>query len=132
VDWDPTVLLDHTLDDDDEWFDAVSDLQNDPTTNLFNEFGNYRKRTVVVEENDTKFFDTVAVATQVTSEMPNIDHITDDCILHRNIGLYEAHAPEVKTKEPDYAGALRPFLAGFLSMLSNGHLLLQHSTPRSR
>jgi hypothetical protein len=100
VDWDPTVL-DHTLDDD-----AVSDLQNDPTTNLFDEFGKYRKRTVVVEENDT-FFDTVAVATTVTSEMPNIDHIIDDCILHHNIGLYKAHAHEVKTKEPDY-GALRP------------------------
>jgi hypothetical protein len=111
MDWDPTVL-DHTLDDDNEWFDAVSDLQNDPTTNLFDEFGNYRKRTVVVEENDT-FFDTVAVATAVTSEMPNIDHIIDDCILHRNIGLYEAHAREVKTKEPDY-GALRPLFFGWL------------------
>jgi hypothetical protein len=44
VDWDPTVL-DHNLDDDDKWFDAVSDLQTDPTTNLFDEFGNYRKRT---------------------------------------------------------------------------------------
>jgi hypothetical protein len=86
VDWDPTVL-EHTLDDDDEWFNAVSDLQNDPTANLFDElFGIYRKRSVVVEENDT-FFDTVAVSTEGTSEMPNSDHAIDDCILHRNVGL---------------------------------------------
>jgi hypothetical protein len=117
VDWDPTVL-DHNLDDDDKWFNAVSDLQTDPTTNLFDEFGNYRKRTVVVEENDT-FFDTATVSTEGTSDMPSIDHIIDDCILHHNVGLYEAHACEVKTKEcevktkePDY-GALRP-LFGWL------------------
>jgi hypothetical protein len=107
VDWDPMVL-EHTLDDDDEWFDAVSDLQTDPTTNLFDEFGNYRKCTVVVEENDTFFDTTTAVANKVTPEMPNIDFITDDCILHRNIGLYEAHSREVKTKEPTY-GALHTF-----------------------
>jgi hypothetical protein len=34
--------------------------------------------------------------------MPNINLIIDDCIMHRNIGLHEAHAHEVKTKEPDY------------------------------
>jgi len=42
VDWDPTAL-DHDLDDDKEWYDAISDLQSDPTTNLFDEFGNYQK-----------------------------------------------------------------------------------------
>jgi hypothetical protein len=46
--------------------------------------------------------------------MPSIDHVIDDCILHRNVGLCKTHAREVKTKErevktkePDY-GALRP------------------------
>ena len=29
MDWDPSIF-DNNLDDDDEWFDAVSDLQNDP------------------------------------------------------------------------------------------------------
>jgi hypothetical protein len=128
MDWDPTIL-DHTLDDDDEWFDAISDLIADPTTNLFDEFGDYRKRTVVVEESDT-FFDTMTVAHEVASEVSNIDLVINDCIMHRNIGLYEANAREVKTKEPDYA-ALRPYLVGFLSTLSNEHLLLQHSTHAS-
>jgi hypothetical protein len=44
----------------------------------------------------------------------NIDLVIDDCIMHRNIGLYEANAREVRTKEPDYA-ALRP-LFGWLSV----------------
>jgi hypothetical protein len=60
-----------------------------------------------VEESDT-FFDSTTVTNEVTPEMPNIDLIIDDCILHRNIRLYKAHAREVNTKEPDY-GALRPF-----------------------
>ncbi len=39
LDWDPSVL-DHSHEDE-QWFDAVSDLEADPTTNLFDEFGNY-------------------------------------------------------------------------------------------
>jgi hypothetical protein len=89
--------LDHTFDDDNEWFDAISDLIADPTTNLFDEFGDYRKRTLVVEESDT-FFDTMTVAREVASELPKLDLIIDHCIMHRNIGLYEANAREVKTK----------------------------------
>ena len=45
-DWDPTVL-DHHLDDDEHWFDAISDLEAHPFTNLFDEFGNYRNRVIV-------------------------------------------------------------------------------------
>jgi hypothetical protein len=40
TDWDPTVL-DHTLDDDEAWYDAVKDLEDDPSTNLFEEYGQY-------------------------------------------------------------------------------------------
>jgi hypothetical protein len=46
TDWDPTVL-DHTLDDDEHWFDAISDLEATPFMNLFGEFGDYRKRVIV-------------------------------------------------------------------------------------
>jgi hypothetical protein len=121
-DWDPTVL-DHTLDDDDEWFDAVSDLQTDPTTNLFDEFGNYRKRTVVMKENDT-FFDTITVANEVASEMPNSDLIIDDCIMHGNIGLYEAHAREVKTSSAFWLASCRRYQAHiccYNTVCSNPH-----------
>ena len=43
LDWDPSVL-DHDLTDDKQWYDAITDLETDPTTNLFDEFGNYRHR----------------------------------------------------------------------------------------
>jgi hypothetical protein len=46
----------------------------------------------VVEEENDAFFDTVTVSTEGTSEMSDIDHVIDDCILHRNVGLYEASA----------------------------------------
>jgi hypothetical protein len=47
-DWDPTIL-DHNLDDDEHWFDAISDLEARPFTNLFDEFGNYHKCVLVVQ-----------------------------------------------------------------------------------
>ena len=48
VDWNP-LALDHDLDDDEEWFDAVSDMQAGTTSTLFDEYGNYRKCYVVTE-----------------------------------------------------------------------------------
>ena len=71
VNWDPTIL-DHNLDDDENWFNAISDLQSDPTTNLFDEYGNYRKH-VVVQETDT-FFD--ALEDEVT-----IHDVVDECMM---------------------------------------------------
>ncbi len=40
LDWDPGQL-DVALEDDEQWFDAVSDLEADPFINLYDEFGNY-------------------------------------------------------------------------------------------
>jgi hypothetical protein len=40
IDWDPSVL-DLTLDDDQNWFDAISDLKVQPFTSLFDKFGDY-------------------------------------------------------------------------------------------
>ena len=97
AEWNPTVL-DHRLDDNDDWFDAISDLQSNPTTNLFDEFGNYRKRVVVVEH--ATFFDAV--------DPPTVDDIVDDCVMHSNVDLYEVHSREITKQEPDYE-ALRPF-----------------------
>jgi len=36
--------LDIALEDDDQWFNAVSDLEGDPFTHLFDEFGNLKKK----------------------------------------------------------------------------------------
>ncbi len=50
LDWDPGQL-DVALEDDDQWFDAINDLEGDPFTNLYDEFGNYH-HCVVVQSTD--------------------------------------------------------------------------------
>jgi len=40
LDWDPGQL-DLTLEDDEHWYDAISDFTADPFTNLFDEYGDY-------------------------------------------------------------------------------------------
>jgi hypothetical protein len=46
TEWNPSVL-DNDLDDDENWYDALSDLPDDPTNQLFDQFGNYRHRTII-------------------------------------------------------------------------------------
>jgi len=62
-DWDPGQL-DVALEDDGQWLDAVSDLEGDPFTNLFDEFGNYCH----------------CVMVQSTDLQPSIDDILDCCV----------------------------------------------------
>ena len=50
IEWDPSIL-DHKLTGDDQWYDALSDLEADPSTNLFDEYGNYRQRVTVQHVN---------------------------------------------------------------------------------
>ena len=70
--WNPSVL-DHALTDDVQWYDAVTDLETDPTTNLFDEYGNYRRR-VVVQHAEGRH-----------SEIPDdggLDNLIDMCVFH--------------------------------------------------
>jgi hypothetical protein len=46
MEWDPSIM-DHEFDEDDQWFDAISDLSAYPSTNIFDAFGNYRNRIMV-------------------------------------------------------------------------------------
>jgi hypothetical protein len=46
MEWDPSIM-DHEFNEDDQWFDAISDLSADPSTNNFDEFGIYRNRIMV-------------------------------------------------------------------------------------
>ena len=52
------------LEDDDQWFNAISDIEGDPFTNLFDEFGNYCHCVIV----------------QSTDLHPSIDDILDCCV----------------------------------------------------
>lgn len=85
VEWNPSVL-DHEIEDEDEWYDAITDMQEGIIQSPFDEFGNYRKREV-----DLHFFD--------AEQPPTIDDVIDHAVF--------AGAHETKTKEPDYE-ALRP------------------------
>src|SRR5688500_13679094 len=87
-DWDPSVLY-HAIDDDDQWFDAVSDILDNPTTRLLDEFGDYRATTIV----NSLTFDKKSLEDEI---------ITTDTI------LYQVQAQEIKSREPDYE-ALRPY-----------------------
>ena len=79
-DWEPSVL-DHSLGDrDEEWFDAVTDITELPNKHLFDEFGNYRRRTANMENHVTEASQALSIA---------------------------IHARKVHTREPDYI-ALRP------------------------
>ena len=79
-DWDPSVL-DHALGDhDEEWFDAVTDITELPNKHLFDEFGNYRRRTAIVENHITEPYSDLSIA---------------------------INARNVQAQEPDYI-ALRP------------------------
>ena len=46
TDWNPSIL-DNTIDDNEEWFDALSDFPNDTPDSLFDLQGNYRHQHVV-------------------------------------------------------------------------------------
>jgi hypothetical protein len=111
--WDPSVL-DHDFQGDEQWFDAISDLETDPYTNLFDQIGNYRNRVIVQEShvspNNDEFLD--AHATDVE------DHNVDIPVGDLDDPPDDTTTPKLKprivtSKTPDYA-ALRP-LFGWLS-----------------
>ena len=85
AEWDPSVL-DHDHLEDEHWADALSDLEADPSTNLFDEFGNYRQRV------------TVQCASYFHRQMgTDLESLVDQCVYH---------AQTVDTSEPVFYAAL--------------------------
>ena len=124
LEWDPSVL-DHALDDDEQWFDAVSELEADPTMNLFDEFGNYRRRVIVqsseVEQDIDDIIDRYVYSQEYqggTRDVHQHEHadtqfdVEDDDPM--DVPDLTSRAPrQVSSKEPDF-NLLRP-LFGWLS-----------------
>ena len=88
-DWDPSVL-DHEFGDE-QWADALGEeIDTDPITNAFDEFGNYRHR-VIIQHAD--FF-----ARQSIDD--NLDDVIDRCVYHAQFHaasaaiFYNAHEHE--------------------------------------
>jgi len=75
ADWDPGVL-DQDLDDNEAWFDAISDLLPDKPPSAFDEVGDYTKQ-VVVQSHDVLY------------SWDTSQHIVDACVM---MHTYQAHA----------------------------------------
>jgi len=67
ADWDPSVL-DLDLDENEAWFDAITDLPPDKPPSAFDEFGDYHKR-VVMQSHDVLY------------SWDASQHITNACIM---------------------------------------------------
>jgi hypothetical protein len=158
LEWDPSVL-DHDHLDGDQWFDTLSDLDPNPNTNLFDEFGDYRHRVVV---QSAEYF-------RRSSDHP-LDNLIDQCVYHSKLlppydslmhdlhtsasddlayPFYDAHehvlnhhnedtgepptmpvGPLISTtKEPDYS-KLRPFFGWFSPTLIKK--TFEHTTQYAR
>ena len=101
-DWDPAIF-DHEFDEGgEEWYDAMMDHAENPHQELFDEFGNYRKRqAVIVEEH---YVDAVL----------DEGSVVDRCIWYVNqADLNERQAPpearQVKPGERDWETLQRYF-----------------------
>ena len=102
VEWDPSVL-DCTIEDQETWYDALSDIEGGILHSPFDEYGKYRYR-----DAELHFFD--------VGEIYDIDDIVDDVIsdhdMHQVIFSHEhqiqSTSHQTKKKAPNYE-ALRPF-----------------------
>jgi len=119
TDWDPSIL-DLDLDEQEAWFDAITDLPPDKPPSAFDEFGDYNKR-VVMQSHDVLYsWDTfqhiidacVMVHTyQAQSLDPSHPSAPDpeDSALDILPTLYESHVHEINKHAPDYQALLPMF-----------------------
>ena len=89
ADWDPSVL-DNTIDDDEIWFDAMSDLPDDSVSPLFDLCGNYRHRHAI-------HFHDISRSDLGDGVLPNEAHLYKTFESDTKPG-----ARETLPKEPDY------------------------------
>ena len=96
--WDPSVMDNAYHEDDEHWYDTISDLAENPHHQLFDEFGNYKKR-------EAAFLDCVDVECGLPQD---IGDCVDACIDLQD--TLQANQHVVHGREPDYA-SLRRFFA---------------------
>src|SRR5687767_7007761 len=83
----------HALDDDDQWFDTIPDIHDDPTTWMFDEFFSNRANHIV---------NSFTLAKSLKDQITNTKTIS-----------YQVQAQAIKSRELDYE-ALSPYF-GWLS-----------------
>ena len=101
-DWDPAIF-DHDFDEgSEEWYDAMMDHAENPHWELFDDFGNYRKRQAVI------------VKEHYVDEVLNEGSVVDRCIRYVNQADLNEHkaqpeARQVKPGERDWETLRRFF-----------------------
>ena len=124
VEWDPSIL-DLDIDDDQEWFDAISDDPDCPSSRLFDEYGDYIKRininlTSLEDHVDlcAMYHSSTHVSPIVEAEPPDDYHEYYDAspVTVENIIQYEVQSSNttskpihVSTSTPDYEKQLPLF-----------------------
>jgi hypothetical protein len=88
--WHPSVL-DNDLEDDEDWYDAISQLPDDPTNQLFDQFGNYRHRTIV-------------------NQHVLVPSVLENHVLPSRDFLYQVHERTIQPATIDFA-SYRPYFA---------------------
>ena len=90
MDWDPSIL-DHTIDDDEHWYDAICDLEQRPYTSMFDHEGNYLGR-VTVQAAAVSPSDDHDVFTDASNTVPldDIDVVIERCVYRATLHYYEA------------------------------------------
>ena len=98
VDWDPTVL-DNTIDDDETWFDAITDLSTNSISPLFHACGNYRHCQAV-------HFHDAAVSDPHLGNglLPNVPYLYK--VFEQD---FTPHEWETVSREPDYTSFIPNF-----------------------
>lgn len=102
TDWDPSIF-DNIIDNDDEWFDALSDLPDNVPEPLFDLQGNYRRRHTVH---------------YVNIDSPELQ----DGLLPSNPSLYTIH--EIDTESNERKLLLRTHIMPLIYPTLHGNLLI--------
>ena len=71
-------MLDYLAKENKEWFDAQNKFEEDPTSHLFDKFGNYRKRTNNNEQ-DLHYFNANYY------QEDDVDDFIQDCVDHARV-----------------------------------------------
>ena len=91
ADWDPSVLDSDPEGEDEQWWDAAEDLEDHPYHNLFDDYGNYRKRVIAQH-----------CEALVCPNIDPMDNLIDSCTLHSmELHFFDAYAHEIEMDDMD-------------------------------
>ncbi len=119
TDWDPS-MLDVDLDEQESWYDAITDLPPDKSPTTFDEFGDYNKR-VIIQSHDVLYcwdtsqhvIDACVMINTYHAQTLNLSHNSptnsEDFPLDHMHTMYESQAHEINKWALDYQALMPMF-----------------------